>query len=53
MSLAGFALKRSYTIISLIMLVCVPAVGAAQRMPTGIFPEIDIPVASVVWIYNA
>src|SRR3974390_971772 len=52
MSLAGFALKRPYTIISLIMLVCMLAVGASQRMPTDIFPEIDIPVVSVVWTYN-
>jgi multidrug efflux pump subunit AcrB len=52
MSLAGFALKRPYTIISLIMLVCMLAVGAVQRMPTDIFPEIDIPVVSVVWMYN-
>ncbi len=52
MSLAGFALKRPYTIISLIMLVCMLAVGAWQRMPTDIFPEINIPVVSVVWTYN-
>jgi multidrug efflux pump subunit AcrB len=52
MSLAGFALKRPYTIISLIMLVCMLAVGAWQRMPIDIFPEIDIPVVSVVWTYN-
>src|SRR3974377_1391249 len=52
MSLAGFAPKPPYTIISLIMLVCMLAVGAWQRMPTDIFPEIDIPVVSVVWIYN-
>jgi multidrug efflux pump subunit AcrB len=52
MSLAGFALKRPYTIVSLILLVCMLAVGAWQRMPTDIFPEIDIPVVSVVWIYN-
>ena len=52
MSLAGFALKRPYTIVSAILLVCMLAVGAWQRMPTDIFPEIDIPVVSVVWIYN-
>jgi multidrug efflux pump subunit AcrB len=52
MSLAGFALKRPYTIVSLIMLVCLLAVGAVQRMPIDIFPEINIPVVSVVWTYN-
>ena len=52
MSLAGFALKRPYTIIASIMLVCMLAFGALQRMATDIFPEIDIPVVSVVWTYN-
>jgi multidrug efflux pump subunit AcrB len=27
-------------------------IGAALRMPIDIFPEIDIPVAAVVWTYN-
>jgi multidrug efflux pump subunit AcrB len=53
MSLAGLALKRPCAIISLIMLACMPAVGAWQRMPTDIFPEIDIPVVSVMWTCNA
>ena len=26
--------------------------GAALRMPIDIFPEINIPVVSVVWTYN-
>src|SRR6202046_1631612 len=52
MSLAGFALKRPYTIVSVILLVCLLAVGAVMRMPTDIFPEIDIPVVSVVWTYT-
>src|SRR6516165_6856037 len=52
MSLAGFALKRPYTIVSLIIFVSMLAVGAWQRMPTDIFPEINIPVVSVVWTYN-
>src|SRR5579864_1852453 len=52
MSIAGFALKRPYTIVSLIILVCMLAVGAVQRMPIDIFPEINIPVVSTVWTYN-
>ena len=53
MSLASFALKRPYnTIISPIMLVCMPAAGAVQRMPAGVFPGINIPAVSV-WTYNA
>src|SRR6201997_93632 len=34
------------------MLVCLLAAGAGWRMPTDIFPEINIPVVSVVWTYN-
>jgi multidrug efflux pump subunit AcrB len=52
MSVAGFALKRPYTIVAIMMLVCLLAAGAIQRMPMDIFPEIDIPVVSVVWTYN-
>src|ERR1700734_1679099 len=52
MSVAGFSLKRPYTIVAAMMLVCLLAAGAIQRMPMGIFPEIDIPVVAVVWTYN-
>lgn len=52
MSLAAFSLRRPYTVFALIALVCLLAGGAVQRMPTDIFPEIDIPVVSVVWTYN-
>jgi multidrug efflux pump subunit AcrB len=52
MSIAGFVLKRPYTIVAAMMLVCLLAVGAIQRMPMDIFPEINIPVVSVVWTYN-
>jgi multidrug efflux pump subunit AcrB len=52
MSVAGFALRRPYTVVSLLILVCLLGGGAFLRMPTDIFPEIDIPVVSVVWTYN-
>ena len=52
MSVAGFSLRHPYTVVALIMLVCVLAGGALTRMPTDIFPEIDIPVVSVVWTYS-
>ena len=51
MSLAQFALKRPYTIIASLMLICIMGIGAGLRMPIDIFPEIDIPVVSVVWTY--
>src|SRR5580700_2998394 len=46
------ALKRPYTVMAVLILVCLLGVGAALRMPIDIFPEIDIPVAAVVWTYN-
>src|ERR1700742_4517167 len=49
---AAFALKRPYTIVASLVLVCLMGIGAALRMPIDIFPEIDIPVVSVVWTYN-
>ena len=52
MSIVAFALKRPYTIFAALILVALLGVGAALRMPTDIFPEIDIPVVSVVWTYN-
>jgi multidrug efflux pump subunit AcrB len=52
MWLVAFALKRPYTIVASLILICLMGVGAALRMPIDIFPEIDIPVVSVVWTYN-
>jgi multidrug efflux pump subunit AcrB len=49
---ARFALSRPYTVAASIVLVCLLGALAALRMPTDIFPEIDIPVVSVVWSYN-
>ncbi len=49
---ADFALRRSYTIIASLILVCLMGLGAGLRMPVDIFPEIDIPVVSVVWTYG-
>jgi multidrug efflux pump subunit AcrB len=45
-------LKRPYTVAAVLILVTLMGIGAALRMPIDIFPEIDIPVAAVVWTYN-
>ena len=52
MSLVSFVLKRPHTVVAGLILVCLLGVGAALRMPVDIFPDIDIPVVSVVWTYN-
>ncbi|MDQ0392708.1 efflux RND transporter permease subunit [Labrys monachus] len=52
MSVVAYILRRPYTVISILILVCILGVGAGLRMPIDIFPDIDIPVVSVVWTYN-
>ena len=52
MSLVEYVLRRPYTVVSMLILVCLLGAGAAMRMPVDIFPEIDIPVVSVVWTYS-
>ncbi len=48
MKLVGFVLRHPYTVVSVLIMVCLLAAGAASRMPIDIFPEINIPVVSVV-----
>src|SRR6202171_6161881 len=52
MSVVEIALKRPYTVVAALILVCLMGIGAALRMPVDIFPEIDIPVLAVAWRYN-
>src|SRR6202142_1690093 len=52
MSLVHYVLKRPYTVVSVLLLVCILGIGAGLRMPVDIFPEINIPVGSVVLTYN-
>jgi len=51
-NLVEAVLKRPYTVPAVLILTCLLGLGAALRMPVDIFPEIDIPVVSVVWTYN-
>jgi multidrug efflux pump subunit AcrB len=52
MNLVQFALTRPYTVAAALGLICILGMGAALRVPVDIFPEINIPVVSVVWTYN-
>ena len=52
MSLVRFVLKHPYTVAAILILICLLGIGAGLRMPIDIFPEINIPVVSVVWTYN-
>ena len=45
-------LKRPYTVAASLVLVVLLGVYATARMPTDIFPAINVPVVSVVWSYS-
>jgi multidrug efflux pump subunit AcrB len=47
------ALKRPYTFVVLALLIAIFGTLAAVRTPTDIFPNIRIPVVSVVWTYTS
>jgi multidrug efflux pump subunit AcrB len=46
-----YVLRRPYSVVAGVILLCILGTGAALRMPVDIFPEINIPVVSVVWTY--
>lgn len=46
------ALRRPYTFIVMAMLILLATPFALRNMPTDIFPEIDIPVITIIWTYN-
>jgi len=52
MWLVKIALSRPYTFIVFAMLLLILGVLSILRTPTDIFPEIKIPVVSVVWSYT-
>ena len=52
MWIVRLALKRTYTFVVVALLIAVLGLVSIVRMPTDIFPEIDIPVVSVVWQYT-
>src|SRR3954466_14367351 len=49
MWLVRMALKRPYTFVVMSMLIIILGILTISRMPTDIFPDIDIPVISVVF----
>src|SRR5579862_9247456 len=52
MGLVRYILNHPYTVAALLALVALLGIGEALRMPVDIFPEMNIPVCSVVWTYN-
>ncbi|MFC0401888.1 efflux RND transporter permease subunit [Paraburkholderia rhizosphaerae] len=52
MWIVKLALKRPYTFIVLAVLLFIMGPLAIMRTPTDIFPNINVPVVSIVWSFN-
>ena len=52
MGIVRFALRFPHTFYVLAALILFLGVTAVRTMPTDIFPEIDIPVITVLWTYK-
>ena len=52
MSMVQLALRRPYTFIVMAMLIVLATPFVLRNMATDIFPEINIPVVSIIWNYN-
>ncbi|MEP6791316.1 MAG: efflux RND transporter permease subunit, partial [Ramlibacter sp.] len=52
MSLVQLALRRPYTFIVMAMLIVLSTPFVLWNMATDIFPDINIPVVSIIWNYN-
>src|SRR6202163_2606158 len=52
MWIVKLALRRTYTFVVAALLIAVLGAVSIYRMSTDIFPNIDIPVVSVVWSYT-
>ncbi|MGC3970914.1 MAG: efflux RND transporter permease subunit [Pirellulales bacterium] len=52
MWIVRLALRRPYTFVVTSMLIAIVGIVSIVRMPTDIFPEIDIPVVAVIWTYT-
>src|SRR6478672_5579899 len=51
MWIVRLALRRPYTFVVMAIAIALLGIVAILRMPTDIFPEVDIPVISVIWQY--
>ncbi len=52
MWMVRLALRRPYTFVVFALLILILGVFSIESMPTDIFPNIDIPVVTVVWFYG-
>jgi multidrug efflux pump subunit AcrB len=52
MGIVRFALRFPHTFYVLAILILFVGIAAIRTMPTDIFPQIDIPVVTVIWQYS-
>jgi CzcA family heavy metal efflux pump len=52
MWIVRLALRRPYTFVVMSLMIAILGGLAMFRMPTDIFPEINIPVVNIIWTYN-
>jgi multidrug efflux pump subunit AcrB len=52
MWIVRLALRRPYTFVVFALLILILGVFSIETMPTDIFPNIDIPVVTVIWGYG-
>jgi multidrug efflux pump subunit AcrB len=52
MWIVRLASRRPYTFVVMAILILVMGIVSIGRTPTDIFPNIDIPVVSIIWNYN-
>ena len=52
MWIVRLALRRPYTFVIVALLITILGVVTAQRMSTDIFPNVDIPVVTVIWSFT-
>jgi len=52
MWIVRLALRRPYTFVVMAILILIMGTLAIVRTPTDIFPNINIPVVSIIWTYN-
>ena len=52
MWIVALALRRPYTFVVMAMLIIILTIVTIPRTPVDIFPDINIPVVSVIWNYN-
>ncbi len=52
MWIVRLALGRPYTFVVMAILIAILGGSAIVTMPVDIFPYIDIPIVSVLWVYS-